>query len=49
MLSCKRAKPLHPPLLMENIKIFRVNEHMHLGILLDSHLNFLTHIGTAIL
>ena len=49
IFSSKRVKPFHPPLSMANTEISRVNEHKHLGIILDSQLNFQSHIRAAIL
>ena len=49
IFSTKRTKTFHPPLSMDNIEISRVNEHKHLGMILDSQLNFQSHTRAAIL
>ena len=49
IFSTKRRKPFHPPLSMDNIEISHVNEHKHLGMTLDSQLNFQSHTRAAIL
>ena len=49
IFSTKRTKPFHPLLSMDNIEISRVNEHKHLGMTLDSQLNFQSHTRAAIL
>ena len=49
IFSTKRTKPFHPPLSMDNIEISRVNKHKHLGMTLDSQLDFQSHMKAAIL
>ena len=49
IFSSKRVKPFHPPLSMANTEMSHVNEHKHLGIILDSQLNFQSHIRAGIL
>ena len=39
----------HPIVLFKDIPIKKVNEHKHLGIILDSKLSFLNHIQSVIL
>ena len=48
VFSCKKRKPFHPHLLLGNDKVERKSEHKHLGMQLDSELNFLSHIKEAI-
>ena len=49
IFSTERRKPFHPQLSMDNIEISLVNEHKHLGMTLDSQLNFQSHTRAAIL
>ena len=46
--SCKKVKPCHPPASLGNDNIERKLQHKHLGIQLDSELNFQSHINEAI-
>ena len=48
VFSCKKTKPFHPHLLLGNDEVQRKSEHKHLGMQLDSELNFLSHIKEAI-
>ena len=48
VFSNKRERCFHPPLFFNNIEVKRVNEHKHLGITLDSKLNFGSHIKEKI-
>ena len=47
--SCKREKPVHPVLKLGEDVISPKLEHKHLGLILDSKLNFKSHIREAIL
>ena len=49
IFSAKRLKPQHPPLKLGNDEIVNVPEHKHLGVIVDSKLNFQSHIKQAIL
>ena len=49
IFSCKRSKPNHPPLLLGNDQVAQKMEHKHLGVILDSKLDFQSHIRQAIL
>ena len=49
IFSTKRVKPLHPPLLLGNDVVTEKAEHKHLGMVLDSKLDFQSHIKEAIL
>ena len=49
IFSTKRVKPLHPPLLLGNDVVTETAEHKHLGMVLDSKLDFQSHIKEAIL
>ena len=49
IFSCKRFKPNHPPLLLGNDQVAQKMEHKHLGVILDSKLDFQSHIRQAIL
>ncbi len=48
LLSKKRQATDHPVILFNNIPVKKVNEHKHLGIILDSKLSFSAHIKAAI-
>ena len=49
IFSTKRIKPSHPTLFLGNTEIERKSEHKHLGMILDSRLNFQSHIREAIM
>ena len=40
LFSHKRLPQKHPPLFFNGIEVKRVNEHKHLGLILDPKLNF---------
>ena len=44
----KRVKTYHPDILFGGVPVVRVEDHRHLGIILDSKLSFASHIQTAI-
>ena len=44
LFSHKISKPNHPPLFFNGTEVKRVNEHKHLGLVLDPKLNFAAHI-----
>ena len=46
--STKRVKADHPDILFGGVPVARVEEHKHLGVILDSKLSFASHIQTAI-
>ena len=48
IFSAKRVKPFHPPLFFGNDDVVRKSEHKHLGMILDSKLDFQGHIKGAI-
>ena len=48
LFSRKRSEADHPVILFNNIPVKEVNEHKHLGIILDSKLSFAPHIKTVI-
>ena len=49
IFSCKRNKPIRPGLKLGEEVIASKLEHKHLGVILDSKLNFKSHIREAIL
>ena len=49
LFSCKRNKSIHPGLKLGEEVIVSKVEHKHLGVILDSMLNFKSHIREAIL
>ena len=49
IFSAKRIKPHHPSLFLGNTKMERKSEHKHLGLILDSKLNFQSHIRESIM
>ena len=46
--SRKRKPSDHPPILFNDTPVLKVNEHKHLGVVLDSNLSFNSHIKSAI-
>ena len=46
--STKRVKADHPDILFEGVPVVRLEEHKHLGVMLDSKLSFGSHIQKAI-
>ena len=48
VFSCKRNKPVHPILKLGSSDISAKIEHKHLGMILDSKLEFQSHVGEAI-
>ena len=48
IFSTKRVKPWHPPLTLGNDVVMRKAEHKHLGMILDTKLNFQSHVKEAI-
>ena len=48
VFSCKREKSIHPILKLGDEIISKKSEHKHLGLILDSKLNFKSHIREAI-
>ena len=48
IFSAKRVKPIHPPLSFGDDDVVRKSEHKHLGMILDSKLDFQSHIKEAI-
>ena len=46
--SAKGVKPIHPPLSFGNDDVERMSEHKHLGMILDSELDFQSHRKEAI-
>ena len=48
LFSTKRIEMNHPEIRFNNIPVMKVDEHKHLGIILDSKLSFSAHIKAAI-
>ena len=48
IFSCKKASPLHPPLIFNDTDVRKVDEHKHLGLVLDSRLSFRKHLTEKI-
>ena len=48
IFSLKKVREVHLPIYFNGNQVKRVNEHKHLGLTLDSKLNFLTHINEKI-
>ena len=48
IFSMKRSEMNHPEICFNNIPVMKVDEHKHLGIILDSKLSFSTHIKAAV-
>ena len=49
IFSTKRKQPFHPPIELGSQSIVRKNEHKHLGIILDSKLNFQSQVREAVI
>ena len=49
LFSVKKKPPIHPPLLFNSNVIAKVDEHKHLGIILDSTLSFKSHVNEKII
>ena len=49
IFSEKRAKPIHPPLLFDDAPVVIKDEQKHLGTVLDSALNFRSHVREKII
>ena len=49
IFSVKNIKPIHPALTLNNVPVARVEHTKHLGVYVDSRLNFSKHIREAIL
>ena len=48
VFSCKREKLIHPILKLGDKIIYTKSEHKHLGMIVDTKLNFKSHIQEAI-
>ena len=48
LIFSKKRNELDHPVIHFNISVQKLNEHMHLGIILDQKLSFSAHIRTAI-
>ena len=48
LFSLKNKKPIHPPLYFNDTLVKRVNDHKHLGLILDPKLNFRKHINEKV-
>ena len=48
LFSYKRQSPQHPPIYFNNNEVKRVNDHKHLGLILDSKLSFTKHINEKV-
>ena len=46
--SCKKSSPNHPQLIFNGTFAAKVNEHKHLGLVLDSTLSFKIHLNEKI-
>ena len=44
IFSQKLKKVNHPPIFFNNIEVKRVNDHKHLGLILDAKLSFTKHV-----
>ena len=48
LFSFKNISPEHPPIYFNNTEVKKVNDHKHLGLILDSKLSFTKHINEKI-
>ena len=48
IFSKRKAEANHPVILFNNLPVMQVDEHKHLGLVLDSKLSLSTHIKSAI-
>ena len=48
LFSCKKSSPNHPQLIFNGTFVEKVNEHKHLGLILDSTLSFKKHLSEKI-
>ncbi len=48
IFSTRKVEMNHPEIRFNNVPVVKVDEHKHLGIILDTKLSFSTHIKTAI-
>ena len=49
LFSCKNRPPVHPPLFFNGNVVTKVDEHKHLGLVLDSKLSFKSHVNEKII
>ena len=49
LFSCKKVSPIHPQLFFNGTVVKKVNEHKHLGLILDSGLSFKKHLDEKII
>ncbi len=48
LFSTKNVKPFHPPLFFNRIMVNSVDEHKHIGLILDKKLTFQSHVKESI-
>ena len=48
LFSTKNVKPFHPPLFFNGIMVNSVDEHKHIGLILDKKLTFQSHVKESI-
>ena len=48
LFSWKKQDVHHPPIYFNNVEVKRVSEHKHLGLIMDSKLNFTKHINEKV-
>ena len=49
IFSQKRTKPVHPPIFLNESEVKIRDEQKHLGMILDSHLNIISHVREKII
>ena len=49
IFSTKQKQPFHPPIELGSQAIVKKNEHRHLGVVLDSNLNFQSQVREAVI
>ena len=49
IFSCKKYKPIHPPLIFNQSEVVKKDEHTHLGMILDPKSNVNSHVREGII
>ena len=49
LFSCKKSSPNHPPIFFNGTVVDKVDDHQHLGLIVDSSLSFEKHLNEKII